>query len=167
MYKKQAIKTVFFSIFVMFFGMSFSDYRLSGKEYMNILIPPVYADDDDDDDDEDEDDDEHEDDDEDYEEEYETKKIKVKPVYRTVYVEKVVVTLDPVFTRDTDRDGIVDGLDPHPNISEKEFFTDDDNDGVANVFDMYKGEDDFAYYEQENDTNQNGILDSYEAMALN
>jgi len=164
MNKKQVKSVVFFSVFVMFLGMSFSHYSFSEKGYRDVFIPTVYADDDDD---EEDDDDDEEDDDESYEKAYETKKIKVKPVYRTVYVEKVVITLDPVFTRDTDRDGIVDGLDPHPNLSEKEFFTDDDNDGVANAFDMYKGEDDFAYYEQENDTNQNGILDSYEAMALN
>lgn len=97
----------------------------------------------------------------------EQKTVKVKPVYETVLVEKIITTLDPIFTTDTDKDGIVDGLDPHPTVPEKEYFTDDDNDGVANAFDMHEGEDDFAYYEQENDTNENGILDSYETFSSN
>ncbi len=95
------------------------------------------------------------------------KTVKAKPVYETVLVEKVITTLDPIFTIDTDKDGLVDGLDPHPTVPESEYFTDDDNDGIANAFDMHIGEDDFAYYEQENDENGNGILDSYEAMASN
>ncbi|OIP60390.1 MAG: hypothetical protein AUK19_00175 [Candidatus Moranbacteria bacterium CG2_30_45_14] len=95
------------------------------------------------------------------------KEEKVKPVYRTVMVQKIITVLDPIFTVDTDTDGVVDGLDPHPTIPEKEFFTDDDNDGIANAFDAHVGEDDFAYYEQENDENGNGILDSYEAVAGN
>ncbi|MFZ2187195.1 MAG: hypothetical protein WAV46_01020 [Candidatus Moraniibacteriota bacterium] len=93
-----------------------------------------------------------------------TTKAKSTPTYKTVLVTKVIMTLDPIFTTDQDQDGIVDGLDPHPAVSEREYFTDDDNDGIANAFDAHQGEDDFTYYEQENDTNGNGILDSYESL---
>lgn len=120
--------------------------------------------------DEDEKDEEDDDDggnDDNYSSSEEQKTVKVKPVYETVLKEKVIMTLDPIFTTDTDKDGIVDGLDPHPAVPESEYFTDDDVDGIANAFDMHKDEDDFAYYEQENDENGNGILDSYEAVASN
>ncbi|MDD2766947.1 MAG: hypothetical protein PHH40_04300 [Candidatus Moranbacteria bacterium] len=163
MFKKFIQKIAFFSAILLLIGVSFGGPSLSFQSYIKQIVPVAYADDDED---EDEDDDE-EDEDEDYEERYEQKVVKVKPVYKTVYVEKVVITLDPIFTKDTDRDSIVDGLDPHPTISEKEFFTDDDNDGIANAFDTHKDEDDFAYYEQENDENGNGILDSYEIVAIN
>lgn len=92
---------------------------------------------------------------------------KAKPVYKTVYVTKVITTLDPKFTRDIDGDGIVDGLDPHPTIPEKDFFTDDDNDGVPNAFDKHKEEDDYAYFEQDDDTNKDGILDSFGSLGSN
>lgn len=85
------------------------------------------------------------------------------PTYKTVYVEKVITTLDPIYTTDTDKDGLVDGLDPHPTIPESEYFTDTDGDGVPNAFDKHHDEDDFAYFEEETDTNNNGILDSYES----
>lgn len=91
-------------------------------------------------------------------------KTKSTPTYKTVYVTKVITTLDPKFTTDTDKDGIVDGLDPHPTIPESEFFTDDDNDGVPNAFDLHPGEDDYAYFEQDQDANGNGILDSFESL---
>lgn len=130
----------------------------------DILISSVYAEDDED---ENEDDDEEDDDNHTASTTSTTKEIKTiktKPVYKTVYFTNVIATLDPIFTTDTDKDGIVDGLDPHPTVSEKEYFTDEDDDGIANAFDMYGGEDDYAYYEQDNDTNGNGILDSYESL---
>lgn len=94
-----------------------------------------------------------------------TTKVKSAPIYKTVLVTKVITTLDPIFTTDQDDDGIVDGLDPHPNVHEREYFTDEDDDGIANAFDKHHDEDDFAYYEEETDTNDNGLLDSYESMA--
>lgn len=93
-----------------------------------------------------------------------TAKTKKVITYKTVYVEKIITTLDPVFTTDRDNDGIVDGLDPHPGVHEREYFTDTDDDGIPNAFDKYHDEDDFNYYEQETDTNENGILDSYESL---
>jgi hypothetical protein len=94
-------------------------------------------------------------------------KVKSTPTYKKVLVTKVITTLDPQFKTDQDKDGIVDGLDPHPTVSETEFFTDDDNDGVANAFDKHPKEDDYAYFEQDQDANGNGVLDSYEAFASN
>lgn len=124
----------------------------------------AYADDEEDEEDEDED--EGEDDEGEYNApSTKTTKVKNTPTYKTVLVTKVVTTLDPVFTTDQDGDRIVDGLDPHPRVHEREYFTDIDDDGIANAFDKHSGEDDFAYYEQENDENENGILDSYELMA--
>lgn len=126
------------------------------------IIAPVYADDDDEED-------EHEDEDED-EHRSSTKqsssKISTKstPIYKTVLVTKVISTLDPAFKTDQDRDGLVDGLDPHPTVHEKEYFTDDDDDSVPNAFDLHPGEDDFVYYEEESDVNSNGIIDSYESL---
>lgn len=93
-----------------------------------------------------------------------TSKIKNVPIYKTVLVTKIITTLDPIFTTDQDGDSLVDGLDPHPTMHEREYFTDDDDDGVPNVFDKYRDDDDFAYYEEENDENGDGILDSYEFM---
>jgi len=78
-----------------------------------------------------------------------------KPVVRNITL------VDPGFDKDTDGDGIVDALDPNPQIPEKVFYTDSDNDGVADAFDIYEGEDDFLYTEFM-DTNSNGILDSLE-----
>lgn len=89
---------------------------------------------------------------------------KAKPIYKTILVPVVKITLDPIFTIDSDGDGLFDGIDPHPKMHEKEYFTDDDGDGIANAFDMHKGEDDYTYYDQETDVNGNGIIDSYEDL---
>lgn len=91
---------------------------------------------------------------------------KAVTTYKTVYVDEVVTTLDPIYTTDTDKDGLVDGLDPHPTIVESEYFTDIDGDGVPNAFDRHHDEDDFIYFEEEVDTNNNGVLDSYEPVAV-
>lgn len=131
--------------------------------YENVMVSSVYAEDD-------EEDEEDEEDDDNYSATTDTSssststKTKSTPTYKTVYVTKVITTLDPKFTTDTDKDGIVDGLDPHPTISEIEFFTDDDNDGIPNAFDTHPGEDDYAYFEQDQDANNNGILDSFESL---
>jgi hypothetical protein len=94
-----------------------------------------------------------------------TIKTKIGPIYETIFVTKVITTIDQIFKTDEDGDGLVDGLDPHPTVHEREYFTDDDDDGIPNAFDMYRGDDDFAYYEGEKDENEDGILDSYEFMA--
>lgn len=93
------------------------------------------------------------------------KKTKSTPIYKTILVTKVITTLDPIFETDKDADGLVDGLDPHPAMHEREYFTDDDDDSIPNAFDKYKDDDDFVYYEGEKDENEDGILDSYEFMA--
>lgn len=162
MRKTTQQKGIIFSVAFFFFTAFVFEQSSQYQDYSVFAVPVAHADDDEDE----EDDDEDEDEDEGNEGRYEQKTVKVKPVYKTVYVEKVTITLDPIFTRDTDRDLIVDGLDPHPTISEKEYFTDDDEDGIANAFDMHEDEDDFAYYEQEDDANENGILDSYEVVAV-
>ncbi|HCJ45523.1 MAG TPA: hypothetical protein DHV33_01240 [Candidatus Moranbacteria bacterium] len=156
------MKKNIFPIFILFFFLgSFSFGFLSVKQSsLHTLIPIAYADDDEDDDDDD-------DDDEDDDDRYETKSIRVEkaqPIYKTVLVPIVKITIDPIFTIDSDRDGLFDGIDPHPKVHEREYFTDDDDDGVANAFDLYKGEDDFSYYSEDTDINENGIIDSYETM---
>jgi hypothetical protein len=69
--------------------------------------------------------------------------------------------LDPSFTIDTDSDGLMDALDPHPTVSEKLYFTDTDGDSVSDALDAYPGEDDLDYFD-DSDSNNDGILDSYE-----
>jgi hypothetical protein len=94
-----------------------------------------------------------------------TTKTKSTPIYKTIFVTKIITTLDPIFKTDKDGDNLVDGLDPHPAVPEREYFTDDDDDSIPNAFDKYPNDDDFAYYEGEKDENGDGILDSYEFMA--
>ncbi|MFZ2299723.1 MAG: hypothetical protein WAW00_01140 [Candidatus Moraniibacteriota bacterium] len=127
------------------------------------FIAPAYAEDDEEEDeheDEEDEEDEHEDD----EEPAKTSKVKSAPIYETVFVTKVITTLDPIYATDQDGDKLVDGLDPHPAVPEQEYFTDDDDDSVPNAFDRHPGDDDFAYYEEESDENGDGLLDSYALM---
>jgi len=67
------------------------------------------------------------------------------------------------YDKDTDGDGIVDALDPHPTIPEQQFFTDSDNDGVPDNDDHFPGHDDFYTFPDNADANMNGILDTYES----
>jgi hypothetical protein len=167
MRKNISKKMVAFSVTVFVLGF-FTSWNTSLRHMIQagIFIPAVHAEDD-------ENEREHEsEEDDDYTPTTSTTssttttttKTKSTPTYKTVLVEKVITTLDPIFTSDQDQDGIVDGLDPHPTVHEREYFTDEDNDGIANAFDMHQGEDDFTFYEQENDANGNGILDSYESL---
>lgn len=70
---------------------------------------------------------------------------------------------DPGYNIDTDGDGLVDAIDPDPNVKQTLFFTDSDSDGVADAFDVYPGEDDFTYT-NDTDVNGNGIVDSMENL---
>lgn len=135
------------------------------KEY--VSIPMAYADDDEGESGDDDDSEDGGKNDDNYSESQSVKVEKVKPIYKTILVPVVKITLDPIFTIDSDWDGLFDGIDPHPKMHEREYFTDDDEDGVANAFDVFKGEDDFTYYDQETDINENGIIDSYETMGNN
>lgn len=94
------------------------------------------------------------------------KTTKTVPVTKDVItyrpVTKMVTVTDPGYDTDIDNDGLVDALDPDPTRPQSEYFTDIDGDGVPNAFDAHHDEDDFAYFVDETDTNQNGVIDSYE-----
>lgn len=77
-------------------------------------------------------------------------------------VTKTIIVTEEAYNKDTDGDVLVDALDPDPLIPQSEYFTDIDGDGIPNALDRHHDEDDFTYYEAETDTNNNGILDSYE-----
>ncbi len=122
----------------------------------------------DEDEDEEEEEEDEDDEDEDEEEYQETtskpKKIKViQQVIEYKPVTETVVVTEEAYAKDSDGDLLVDALDPDPLIAQSEYFTDIDDDGVPNAIDRYHDEDDFAYYEMETDTDNNGILDSYES----
>lgn len=85
----------------------------------------------------------------------ETITVPATPVYRYVTV------YDPGYDRDTDKDGLVDAIDPNPTIPEIDLFTDTDGDGIPNAHDLYPNEDDFNYIEFL-DNNNNGIADEFE-----
>ncbi len=114
------------------------------------------AEDDDDDDDEDEEKNEGK-------EKSKEEKSNSKPIIEIMPVYKTIITYDPGYGQDTDGDKLVDAIDPNPTVIESEFFTDDDKDGVPNAFDEHKGEDDFKY-KVDSDSNNNGVLDSYEEL---
>jgi hypothetical protein len=76
-----------------------------------------------------------------------------QPVYATV--------IDAGYNIDSDKDGLVDAIDPNPSISEKLLFTDTDKDSVSDALDKHLGENDFSFIE-DTDANSNGIIDSYE-----
>lgn len=164
-------KYIFIFLFILF-GL----LQVSHIPYINNTLTQVFADDDNDEDEhEDEDDEEDEEefedeDDEDYEDdEYEEKTIYVTeyvtlapeetlepvsvPVYKTI--------VDPGYNIDTDGDGLVDAIDPDPQVHQKRFYTDTDGDSMPDAFDVNPNVDDF-YLLDEADSNGNGIIDSYE-----
>jgi hypothetical protein len=65
------------------------------------------------------------------------------------------------YALDSDKDGLVDAIDPDPKVPQTQYFTDSDNDGVPDVFDKHPGENDFLFVD-ETDLNNNGIWDSLE-----
>lgn len=165
---KNVIRKTAVSFIILFFATNIAIVGLTKIYFATVswhLILSVYAK-------EDEEEEEREDEEEEYKEESgneeqssQTVKTKSAPIYKTVFVTKIITTLDPIFEIDKDGDRLVDGLDPHPAMHEREYFTDDDDDGIPNAFDKYPDDDDFAYYEEEKDDNEDGILDSYEFMA--
>ena len=80
--------------------------------------------------------------------------------YEVRSVTKVVDVTPEEYLRDTDGDGLVDAIDPHPTIPESEFWTDTDSDGIPNAYDKHHDEDDFSYFD-DTDANHDGILDAY------
>lgn len=120
------------------------------------------------------DDDDDEDDEE--EEEYSDKETRNSSA-KTILVPQTPITVTtwkqvtkqiPVdgYDTDSDDDGLVDALDPHPTIPEQRFFTDTDGDGVPDSNDQFPGKDDFFTFSDTADTNINGILDVYEANSI-
>jgi hypothetical protein len=84
--------------------------------------------------------------------------IEERPVVET-YVET-----DPGYDTDGDGDGLVDALDPDPTMPQTAYFTDDDGDSVPNALDTRPGADDILALDELNDSNANGILDTYESL---
>lgn len=89
---------------------------------------------------------------------------KPKETIVTTYqqVQRTVVVLDEKFKIDTDGDRLVDGLDPNPLVPEWEYFLDDDDDGVPNALDRYPNDDDFLTFDNAEDRNGDGVVDSFE-----
>ncbi len=81
--------------------------------------------------------------------------------YEVRSVTKVVDVTPAEYLIDTDGDGLVDAVDPHPTVPESEFWTDTDRDSIPNAYDLHHDEDDFTYFEG-TDVNHDGILDMYE-----
>ncbi|HLD51124.1 hypothetical protein A3K34_01620 [candidate division WWE3 bacterium RIFOXYC1_FULL_40_10] len=125
-------------------------------------IDKVYAEDDEEED-EDEDERERGEDDEDNEVEEWTEVVQLLQAEPDIpeQVVNYITVVDSGYDRDSDKDGLVDALDPNPSILEKELFTDDDGDSVPNALDQKPGEDDFSLVDFE-DLNTNGILDNLE-----
>lgn len=119
----------------------------------------------DDDDEEEEDEDEREDE-RSNDEENQTSKPKTVKVLKEFIeyqpVTKTIVVTEEAYSKDTDGDILVDAIDPDPLVPQNEYFTDIDGDGIPNALDRHHDEDDFTYFEVETDTNNNGLLDSYE-----
>lgn len=89
--------------------------------------------------------------------------------YETRLIQKKVLVTPPEYRVDTDKDGLVDGIDPDSKVPQQEYFTDTDGDGVPNAFDRHHDEDDWAYVE-DTDADADGLLDGYEngyAMVVN
>lgn len=96
-----------------------------------------------------------------------------KPKTKTILIPQAPVTITtwvPVtkqvpadgYDKDTDNDGLVDAIDPHPVVSERHFFTDSDGDSVPDNDDRFPEHDDFFSFPNDADVNFNGILDIYE-----
>ncbi len=156
--------------------LTFLTYTFLGSKFSNIRILPgivktVQAEDDEHEEEQEEEHNEEERRDEDHEVRYETVteeagNVILVPEGEIVSSEpeyKLVSVVDPGFDVDTDKDGLVDALDPNPTVPQQLFFTDTDKDGVADANDEYPGDDDFKYVEFE-DINTNGILDSFETL---
>ncbi len=114
--------------------------------------------------DEDEDEEEEDDDDDDYdrdEEDENYENVETQPQTITVYKQEAIKIVEPGFDKDTDKDGLVDAIDPHLEIPESELFTDTDEDSIPNALDKYPNEDDLSYTEFL-DINENGIRDDIE-----
>ncbi|NMB70419.1 hypothetical protein GYA27_04470 [candidate division WWE3 bacterium] len=151
---------LFMLLFVVLLKQSVSDSKSFLSTNKISFLGKVFAEDDDEEEDEEDEDEEDKDDDDEYEEEiiYETVEIPVVPF---VPIQRYVTVVDQGYDIDTDKDGLVDALDPHPAVHEKELFTDEDNDGIPNALDKYKNEDDFLFIDF-SDENDNGILDAFE-----
>ena len=136
---------------------------------LNSGPQPVIAEDDDEDEDEDEEEDEREDeredeyeDDDDYEYiEYVTEPSESTTTLEAEPVATYINVIDNGYEIDSDKDLLVDAIDPHPLIPEINFFTDSDSDTVADAYDSFSGKDDFIYIEFQ-DLDGNGILDAIE-----
>lgn len=118
-----------------------------------------------DDDEEEEDEDEREDERSNDEEDQTSKPKTIKVLKEFIEyqpVTKTIVVTEEAYSKDTDGDILVDAIDPDPLVPQNEYFTDIDGDGVPNALDRHHDEDDFTYFEVETDTNNNGLLDSYE-----
>ncbi len=149
------MKKIIFTLilFISLFTPIFSVFLYKSTNNLNFI---VYADED-----EYEEEDEQEEEDE-REEEYYYEEI---PAEEEILVPAPSVTYvwmyDAGFDVDTDKDGLVDAIDPNPTTDEKLLFTDSDNDTVPDALDKKPNEDDFLFHE-DTDENNNGILDSYE-----
>lgn len=88
----------------------------------------------------------------------------VQNVVTATPVTETYIETDPGYGTDSDADGLVDALDPDPAIPQTAYFTDDDGDSVPNALDAWPGADDLLALSDEEDTNGNGILDSYESL---
>lgn len=147
---------LFLPVLFMILPVSFSTHP--------IFLTPVSAREDE----EDEDREEEEDEDDDSESSAtqsapKTKTIKViKEVIEYRPVTETIIVTEAAYAKDADGDTLVDAIDPDPLVPQSEYFTDIDGDGIPNALDRHHDEDDFAYYDFETDTNENGILDSYE-----
>ncbi|MDQ5981749.1 MAG: hypothetical protein QG570_506 [Patescibacteria group bacterium] len=150
------------SIFILLISL------VSSKDsYLNVGPQPVIADHDDDyEEDEDEDEREEEDDDDDYEEDDYYEYITEPSENSTINTQETptptyIKVVDQGYETDSDKDLLVDAIDPHPQIPEINFFTDSDGDTVSDAYDTYPGKDDFTYVEFQ-DIDADGILDSIE-----
>lgn len=165
---KNVIRKIVVGFIILFFVVNIAVAGWTKKYFVTAsghLIFSVYAKEDEEDEEREDEEDEYKEEDESEESTSQTVKTKSTPIYKTIFVTKIITTLDPIFKTDKDGDNLVDGLDPHPAVHEREYFTDDDDDSIPNAFDKYPDDDDFAYYEEEKDENRDGILDSYEFMA--
>ncbi len=90
-------------------------------------------------------------------EEVQYEEVQVYPAPQVSYI----WVYDSGYDLDTDNDGLVDAIDPDPNVDQRLYFTDTDSDGVADVYDKFPNENDFNMSD-DTDANNNGIVDSIE-----
>ncbi len=128
---------------VLFLGAAVSGYQY-GFSFSSVnWLPVAWAEDDDDD------------------EDRETSKPVEKIVTTYQQVQRTIVMLDEKFKIDTDGDRLVDGLDPDTAVSQLEYFMDDDEDAVPNALDKFPGADDFFTFDDSEDQDSDGILDTF------